>query len=243
MSPSRHQDPWPLPASILVVEHSRFNRSWLINSLSRKGYRCLQAGCGMETARILREHHEGVLGHGVASAMTVRPFKAVVIPYLGSHDSLAAVLSLLNQNLLGHPPKTCSEHPSRAATLLGTKTLHWSLARHPYPLPQAQDGQMMPLEQYSPLLGVFSNDQPLLEYFDRRSRLTDVERLVLYAYGLLDAPNAQGKPMGSKRLEQLLNSTAPRRLASWPKNRPLGWSGAMIAIYSMTLPRSSWISE
>ena len=145
-----------------------------------------------------------VSGHGVAAAMTASILKALVPRYLGAHESPAAVLALLNEDLLRLTPEDIF-----VTTFLGRynprdKRLRWSMAGHPSPLLQDSTGRIIPLEQSSPFLGVFSNDQPLLQYCDRQSRLTGGQRLVVYTDGLVDAPNAQGKPMGPERLEQLL---------------------------------------
>ena len=145
-----------------------------------------------------------VSGHGMAAAMTASILKALVPRYLGGHDSPAAVLEILNEDLLRLTPEDVF-----VTTFLGRynprdKYLRWCLAGHPSPLLQDKAGRVITMEQSSPFLGVFSNDQPLLQYCDRQSRLTSGQRLVIYTDGLVDAPNAQGKPMGPERLEQLL---------------------------------------
>lgn len=145
-----------------------------------------------------------VSGHGVAAAMTASILKALVPRYMGGHDSPAKVLEILNEDLLRLTPEDVF-----VTTFLGRynprdKHLCWCLAGHPSPLLQDKSGRVISLEQPSPFLGVFSNDQPLLQYCDRQSRLTSGQRLVIYTDGLVDAPNAQGRPMGPERLEQLL---------------------------------------
>lgn len=145
-----------------------------------------------------------VSGHGVASAMTASILKALVPRYLGSHESPATVLELLNEDLLRLTPEDVF-----VTTFLGRYTprnnaLRWCLAGHPSPLLQNQAGEVTTLEQSSPFLGVFSNDHALLQYCDSQSKLTGGQRLVIYTDGLVDAPNAQGEPMGTERLKQLL---------------------------------------
>ncbi|MCF8041259.1 MAG: SpoIIE family protein phosphatase [Desulfarculaceae bacterium] len=145
-----------------------------------------------------------VSGHGVASAMTATILKALVPRYMGAQNSPATALELLNEDLLRLTPEdvfvTCflGRYDPR------DKSLRWCLAGHPSPLLQDSSGRIVPLEQSSPFLGVFSTEQPLLQYCDRQSQLTSGQRLVIYTDGLVDAPNAQGKPMGLERLEQLL---------------------------------------
>lgn len=145
-----------------------------------------------------------VSGHGVASAMTASILKALVPRYLGSHYSPARVLELLNEDLLRLTPEDVF-----VTTFLGryaprNNILRWCLAGHPSPLLQDRSGEVTTLEQSSPFLGVFSNDQALLQYRDRQSQLTGGQRLVIYTDGLVDAPNALGEPMGTERLKQLL---------------------------------------
>ncbi|MBU1277073.1 MAG: fused response regulator/phosphatase [Proteobacteria bacterium] len=145
-----------------------------------------------------------VSGHGVASAMTASILKALVPRYLGAHESPAAVLEMLNEDLLRLTPAdafvTCflGRYDPRE------RLLRWSLAGHPSPLLQDPDGSISHLEQSSPFLGVFSNDQPLLQYLDKELRLAGGQRLVIHTDGLLEVPDPQGKPMGPGRLKQLL---------------------------------------
>ncbi|BEQ15082.1 PP2C family protein-serine/threonine phosphatase [Desulfoferula mesophila] len=145
-----------------------------------------------------------VSGHGVASAMTASILKALIPRYLSEHHSPAAVLGLLNEDLLRLTPDDVF-----VTTFLGryaplTKELRWSLAGHPCPLLQEAEGEMVALEQSSPFLGVFSKDQPLLKYCDRSCTLREGQRLVVYTDGLLDTAGDQGKPKGRQRLEQML---------------------------------------
>ncbi|MCB2190381.1 MAG: SpoIIE family protein phosphatase [Deltaproteobacteria bacterium] len=145
-----------------------------------------------------------VSGHGMASAMTASILKALVPSYLYNYPSPADILKLLNLDLLRLTPDDVF-----VSTFLGryspdAKCLTWCLAGHPSPLLQEPGGRVTPLEQSSPFLGVFSNDHPLLQYFDRQSYLTVGQRLVIYTDGLLDAPDAQGLAMGPERLELLL---------------------------------------
>lgn len=114
------------------------------------------------------------------------------------------MLKLLNEDLLRLTPDDVF-----VTTFLGryaprNNILRWCLAGHPSPLLQDQSGEVTTLEQSSPFLGVFSNDQALLQYCDRQSQLTGGQRLVIYTDGLVDAPNALGEPMGTERLKQLL---------------------------------------
>jgi sigma-B regulation protein RsbU (phosphoserine phosphatase) len=145
-----------------------------------------------------------VSGHGAASAMTASILKALIPRYLSVHKSPATVLGLLNEDLLRLTPDDVF-----VTTFLGrytplNKELRWSLAGHPYPLLQEPGGRVVTLEQSSPFLGVFSNDQPLLKYCDRNSTVSAGQRLVVYTDGLLDASVDQGKPLGKRHLEQLL---------------------------------------
>ncbi len=146
-----------------------------------------------------------VAGHGVASAMTASILKALLPGYLERTASPAAALEALNGDLL-----RLTEDDGYVTAFVGLydpagRELTWSSAGHPPPLSLPPGRPLERLSNPGFLLGVFSDNEPLLSFEDRRTRLEPGHRLVLYTDGFIEAADPRGERMGLDRLEGMVS--------------------------------------
>ncbi|MCB2226393.1 MAG: fused response regulator/phosphatase [Desulfarculaceae bacterium] len=143
-----------------------------------------------------------VAGHGVASAMTASILKALLPGYLERTYSPAEALAALNQDLV-----SLTEEDRYVTAFLGLyhpgRRLTWCSAGHPPPLCLPPSGPAMRLSNPGFLLGVFSQEPPLVSFKDTRTELGPGYRLLLYTDGCTEAEDAQGRPLGIGGLERM----------------------------------------
>jgi sigma-B regulation protein RsbU (phosphoserine phosphatase) len=145
-----------------------------------------------------------VSGHGVASAMTASICKALLPRYLRQCLSPAKALAALNHDLI----KLTQEDVfvTVCATMFDPKNrrLIWASAGHPPPVFISQNQGCSRLAYDSIFLGMFDNDNPLVEFEDMHQPVKKGDRLALFTDGLIEAPDKAHSLFGLERLENLL---------------------------------------
>lgn len=145
-----------------------------------------------------------VAGHGVASAMTASIVKALWPGLLAKSASPAQAFHQLNADLLRLTQEDVFVTAFGAVYDPARRALTWSLAGHPPPLffPLGQDP--VDLNMRSVFLGIFENDNPLVQFADEGLLVQPGDRLLLYTDGLTEAPGSQGGMYGLDRVRELV---------------------------------------
>ena len=152
-----------------------------------------------------------VSGHGAASAMTASIIKALLPGYLTKFLSPGRALTKLNGDLFRLTMQDVFATAFAALYEPKSSQLTWSMAGHPPPLFFSKDkGRLLSME--SLFLGVFDNDNALIDYPDQRIQVDSCDRLFAYTDGLVEAPDPQGSRYGLHRLKNLLQGHCDKKL-------------------------------
>ena len=145
-----------------------------------------------------------VSGHGLTSAMTATMVKALLPGYLQKAGSPSAVLYSLNHDLLRLTQDDAFVTAFAAFFDPARATLTWASAGHPPPvyLPLVSPPQR--LASTTPFLGIFGNQDPILEFEDKELLMKKGDAVAFYTDGLIDAPSPDGKRFKLSRLEKFL---------------------------------------
>jgi serine phosphatase RsbU (regulator of sigma subunit) len=145
-----------------------------------------------------------VAGHGVASAMTASIVKAIWPGLLAKSSSPAEAFRQLNADLLRLTQEDVFVTAFGAVFDPATRSLTWSLAGHPSPLFLPAGQAPVDLNMRSVFLGIFENDNPLVQFADEGLTVRPGDRLFLYTDGLTEAPGEKGGMYGLDRLRSLM---------------------------------------
>lgn len=147
-----------------------------------------------------------VAGHGVASAMTASIVKALWPGLLAKSASPAQAFGQLNADLLRLTQEDVFVTAFGAVFDPASRSLTWSLAGHPPPVFIAAGQSPVDLNMRSVFLGIFENDNPLVQFGDESLIVAPGDRLILYTDGLTEAPGREGGMYGLDRLRTLMAS-------------------------------------
>ncbi|MBM3748491.1 MAG: FHA domain-containing protein [Acidobacteria bacterium] len=141
-----------------------------------------------------------VAGKGLPAALMMTCLQAKVQTLAESHRDPAALVTHLNRTLV----TTCPEN--RFVTLFcalldpPSGELVYSNAGHNPPLLARASGEIIPLQEGGPVLGIM----PALSFQEHRVSFEPGDALLLYSDGVTEAANAEGEEFGEERLAELL---------------------------------------
>jgi serine phosphatase RsbU (regulator of sigma subunit)/pSer/pThr/pTyr-binding forkhead associated (FHA) protein len=141
-----------------------------------------------------------VAGKGLPAALMMTCLQSKVQALAESHREPAELVTHLNRSL----KTTCPEN--RFVTLFyalldpPSGELVYSNAGHNPPLVARASGEVIPLQEGGPVLGIM----PALIFEEHRVLIEPGDALLLYSDGVTEAANAEGEEFGEKRLAELL---------------------------------------
>ena len=145
-----------------------------------------------------------VSGHGLTSAMTATMVKALLPGYLQKNDSPSAALYSLNHDLLRLTQDDAFVTAFAAFFDPARATLTWASAGHPPPVYLPRQSSPQRLTSSTPFLGIFRNQDPILDFQDNVLPMNKGDAVAFYTDGLIDAPSPDGIRFNLSRLENFL---------------------------------------
>jgi sigma-B regulation protein RsbU (phosphoserine phosphatase) len=151
-----------------------------------------------------------VMGHGVRSALIVAMLRGLLEKQHGQATDPAAFLRGLNDGLasiLERAGATMFATAFYAVADLSADTLRYACAGHPGPIVAGPGGvrQLAPTRcEKGPGLGLI----PGAAYPVGEASLGDIERMILFTDGVLEAENREGEPFFEMRLMEIVGASA-----------------------------------
>jgi len=139
-----------------------------------------------------------VSGHGIASALVMTAFRALLRTYARSKSSPARIAYSINQFL---PEFTGDHFVTLLYAILDPETGHLSYVScgHPPPFIFRSDGQILELGCCSPAMGIFKNP----EFVTGEATLEKRDVLLMYTDGVADVYDSTNDVFGIDRLKAI----------------------------------------
>ena len=145
---------------------------------------------------LLRLFVADATGHGVSAALTTMFLRSEYEVASHSERSPGAVLRALNARMTRFLGRFAMRFTAACATLdLRTGELRWATAAHPPPC-LVRDGAVVELETGGSFVGLVAE----AEFPEHALALRPGDLLFVYTDGLSEALDAEGKPLGERRL-------------------------------------------